>query len=73
MRLLRHATNGVDGPAVRPQSSTFNGLPPRSEVWLARFCAPPEQGGCGNCPRHCQCDRTRIPTRQDLTTRRTPQ
>jgi hypothetical protein len=56
-----------------PQSSTFNGLPPQSEVWLARFCAPPEEGGCGKCPRYCQCDRTRFPTRQDLMTRRTPQ
>ena len=27
----------------------------RSEIWMARYCAPVEKGGCGKCERHCGC------------------
>jgi hypothetical protein len=33
---------------------------------LAQFCARPEDGGCGKCPWHCRCDRTRVPTRDGV-------
>lgn len=49
-----------------PQALTFNGPPLRSEVWLAQFCARPQDGGCGKCPRHCRCDRARVPTRDGV-------
>jgi len=26
-----------------------------SHEWLAKYCAPVKEGGCGKCPRHCRC------------------
>lgn len=30
-----------------------NGM--RKDIWADQWCAPVQLGGCGKCPKHCEC------------------
>lgn len=42
-----------------------NGMP--SHEWAEQWCSPKNAGGCGKCPRHCECrGRKRMASVTDL-------